>query len=653
MTLKPVLWATGLTLTNMGSTFEPITHKITKGVDQSLARHLTSPETCWSSLNMRNMGGRLEQTPWLETFQALTLLGSEPGLSPTHFARLVKDGNGNLQYLILNEYNARFVDPAAPGTQVALPCVQQSHKPNRSDIKGECLLYGINAADFAANLDYIEVEIHTDGSHFRWNRNGGAWSADLVIGPEVIIGTNGLRVSFQGSGSLTDYTGYTVGDYWSWTRIENIPNAANNSITAKFNFSSDSYNQDTYIGGVNRNIMRVHDGFITTVGYTRAYGMHVAVFFNHLFISQFATGRYNAGTISDGYNAATTPNTLGWSHLDNPDQLFSTLINEADQKQLTQQSFQELSNIGITGMAPWRNLLYVTLTDSTYTVQYVGLPNVMQISPLNSNIGCYFRAGMVRAATGIYFIGRSDFYLIKDYEPESIGQRVRDQFFTEICAISDSNHQRLYGVYNSYTKEVIWTYWLAPVGGLYQVKQIIYNEIFDTWAYRNMPCAASGYTDPGASCIYYGSSFGRMFHGYKSTLYADQGPGAVAGALMDVGGVTPSYTEPYFDTPFIDYGDPFHIKQSSGMFIDAAYLVGAGVQVSQSADNLIGDGQAPMTDVSQVWTPTLAESRLSLPRTAYRRVAYKFTFKAITACYAAVFNIFQEFILTPNKQIEK
>lgn len=653
----------------MPSTFQSYSRIVSRGFDRSKPRHLVGPESCWDLLNLRQVLGRLEQTPWLSTWQNLIAINGESSTA-TRFIKLVKNVAGNLKYLVLNETNARFVDPTTPSTQTLIPCVLQVAKPNDATLTGECLLYGVNVTDFSAANDQIDVKT-VSASQFQWRRNGGAWSSSLNIGPSVSIGINGLKVSFQGQGATTDYINFPTGSQWSWKRQDTIPTPTVDTTTFNFTFSSDSYQRDTYLGGINRNVMRVRDDFITSVGYSRVFGMHVAVFYNHLFVSQYAPGVYDAVSgIVDSYNSLTTPFTLGWSHLDNPDQMYNTLINEADKKQLPQQLFSELSDIGITGLAPWRTLLYIFLPDAIWSCQYVGLPNVMYLNPLNSNVGSIFRSGVVRTPQGIYFIGRGDVYRITSLEPESMGIKVRRKFFGEICPSTDNNFQRTFGFYNPYTKEVVWTYCLtASAPGIYQQRQMVYNEETDDWYFRNVPCASSGFSDVKCGAPLY-NTFGQNLYGYNQTLYADQASGVSSGALQDTftvsGGVaTGAYTQPYFDTPFLDYGqpttqvftlpkNPFFIKQSDTMYIDASWGTGTSLQVYRAIKDLVGDGTVSLTKLGQDWTPTLPEARLSLPRDAYRQIAYRFLLNNGTnPVYNGIFNYYEEFAQGPQYQVER
>jgi len=634
----------------MPSTYQTVVRVPERGFNQSKQQHLIEPSSCWDLLNLHQVNGRLEQTPWLYNFQSLTKLTGETTDTPTRLLRLVTNTAGTLKYLAINETNPRYIDVANYATQTLIPVVLQTAKPANATLTGECLLYGINATDFAASGDTIDVNIVT-GTTFRWRRNGGAWSASLTIQQDTAIGANGLHVSFQGQGDVTDFTGFTAGDTWTWTRTT-MPSPTSPASTQYFSYSSDMFGTDVYVGGVGRNIMRVRNDFMTSVGYSRVYGKHVAVFFGHLFVSQYAQAQTS---ISDPYVATSTPFTLGWSHLNNPDQFYSTLINEADAKVLPQQQFSDLASLGITGLAPWRSLLFIFMSDAIWNFQYVGLPNVFQATALNSNIGSIFQSGVVRTPQAIYFIGRNDFYKIEDFEPVPIGVKVRNKFYSEICEITDANFQRTFGFYNTLSKEIVWTYWVKISAGNYQVRQVVYNEQTDDWHFRNMPCAYSTYSDPWCGAPLY-NTYGLAVYGYTQKLYAEQAAGVTSGALEDTySSGAKAFTQPYFTTPYMNYGDYFHIKQSSSMYIDAAWAAGGYITVSRDAKNYIGNAVTNYVAVGQNWTQTLTDQRLSLPRDPYRSIAYKFTFATAdgTPVYGANFNLYQEFFLGPNQQIEK
>lgn len=636
----------------MASTHQTVVRVTSRGFSQFNQRHLVEPDHYWNGLNLRQNNGRLEQTPLVGQFAQMDLLLGEAAASQQHLINMAYNASGDLKYVIVNETNARFASVTNMSGQTLIPVILQTAKPANNTLTGECLLYGFNSTDFSAQGDNIDVEIVT-ASTFRWRRNGGSWSSSLPIQGETAIGGNGLYVAFQAQGALTDYSNYTPGNKWTWA-YASLPNTALVPSTAKFSYSSDTYGRDLYIGGVARNIMRLRNGFLTSVGYSRVYGMHVAVFFGHLFVSQFA----QAGTtISDPYDAKTTPFVVGWSHLNNPDQFYNTLINEADQKALPQQQFSELSALGITGMAPWRSLLYVFLADAVWTFQYTGLPNVFQISQLNSNIGSIFRSGVVRTPQALYFIGRNDFYKISEFEPEAIGRKVRNKFFSDILAPTDALFQQTFGFYNPIAKEVVWTYYTTPdYGTTAQCRQVVYNEQTDDWYFRNMPSAQTDVGNPLCAAPLF-DSVGQAVYGGVDRVAYDQKFGQSSFTYFDTlnSDLELAHTKPFFETPFFNYGDYFHIKQSDSLFIDAAYTSGLGLNVYSAVKPIIGDGNTTMVQLAQNWVPSLADQRLSLPRQAYRSVAYKFEFEPVpdSPVIGAVFNLFQEFFLGANLQVEK
>jgi hypothetical protein len=647
----------------MSSQFQPITRVTSDGFDQSTQRHLTKPTTCWQLYNMRAEIGRLEQTPWLELYQALSTLAGEA----SGYVNLIRQfyyRASTASYLALTSNTARAINQATPATQTLIPAVLQVQKPSNATVTGECLLYGHNTTDFSADGDYIVVAIHTDGSHFRWNRNGGAWSGDLVISAAVAIGANGLYVSFQGAGATTDFTNFNVGDTWKWQRYDKYTSTTCGGSGGPLN--TDAYNNDIYTGGtgLNRNILRVRDAFATSVGYSRVFGYHVAVFQNHLFVSRYQYGTYTGSDVAD-HDTASVTNQLAWSHLNNPDQFFSTNINEADSYTFPQQRYFENANLGIMGLAVWRSLLYVFLADSISTIQYVGLPNVMQIQPLNSSVGSIFQNGVIRTPNGVYFIGRGDVYVIKAFEPESIGQKIRNQLFTDInpyLLANPNSAQNLYGHYHPYAKEVIWTYYYYDANNYVLQRQVVFDEVTGDWHFRNIPNSTTtngqSYSSDNYCACPKAGSLTQSLWGYKQQLMQDQAAGANSGAIPDTvnnaGAAT--YVQPFFETPFLPYNDdPFHVKQSSGLFIDAGWTSGTNITVSSAASDMIGTAAATMTQLAQVWTPMISpEVRLSLPRAAFRTQALRFQFtNGNNPVYGAVFNQYQEFIYGLNQGIEK
>jgi hypothetical protein len=646
---------------------------ITRGVDQSSQRHLVGTESAWYLLNMRPHRGRLEQTPWLEGLYNLSPINGEGGTFSINLMRRVAfvgtAGQRVSQYFMVSPYTARLINPNT-SVNTYIPCVAQTGKPNNTTLTGECLLYGHNTTDFTTDGDKIDVQINTTGALFRWRKNATAWSADIAIGPSVAIGANGLYVSFQGEGSTTDYTNFTIGDTWTWTRTAALPTSITALSVLAMNspvWASEAYANDVYFCA-NRVVMRARNNaantvapgqnFVTTVGYTRAYGNRCVVFNNHLFVAQYCAGE--PVTTEDAFEPAGTPFTLGWSHLNNPDQFFATQLNEADEYYLPNQPHADFQGYGITNMVVWRNLLFVFLADAMSTVQYVGLPNVMLITPTNSQVGCISPDGLIKTPSGIYFIGRTDFYRIRDYEPEAIGAKVREVVFGDLYANNGPLSQLaslITATYNPGAKEVIWTYRYGnSTSSLGLTRQVVYCELTDDWYFRNMPSiltTTAQYTMRAAT-IKLDTDQVMMYSTDKNVVFVEQTASSVGTPAKDDIGIT--YTTPQIDTSYMPQSDGFHIKQGSSLHIDAAYSNdGIGIQVGIIPVSLIGAATTAPTVLAQTWTTALPDTRLTLPRKAYRHIAYQFKFIASGASYVrnAVFNFYQEFVQSQENKVEK
>jgi hypothetical protein len=613
-----------------------------RGVNQSFGRHQLADGEVWNMLNFRPNRGKLTATFPIYDYFTLTNLIDEVSQSPIKLMEVIQNLNEQLRYLIINHKTARFVDPSNTSVQVQIPVVVQIAKPNNDGVTGECLLYGINVTDFAATNDEIEVEIQT-ATTFRWRRNAGAWTSGLTIGPEVALGINGLKVSFQ------DDDGYTVGDVWKWKRSWTHPYTGADSTTDKFPFSVDFYNKDTYIGGIERNVMRVRDDFLTSVGYTRVYGKYVSVFQNHLFVGQYAAGVYDGVLgIKDGYVRSRTPFVIGWSHLNNPDQFFSTDLNEADEFMFPQQAAGDLSNLGITGQGELNDRFFVYFPTSIKVGTYVGLPTVMQWNTAHPRIGNLFPAGLVKAAKGHYFIAWDDVYFFNGIELKAIGQKAIAKFHNEIVGITDSRFVLTRGSYNEVAGEVVFTYWMSLGGGNYQARQMIYQEKFDEWYFRNLPSATSGATDINVDCKYVSGGIRRAFGG-NGVVYQDLSANGTA--KFDEG--TGTYTKPFIETIMRDYGFRRAMKEASGMLVDYKSTDGHALEVAVASGNTfaeLGDyvvigNYNPNTHQVGKW--------LTFPKVNGRVLSFRFRINNSTVVVNANLFGYEEFIYGANESTEK
>lgn len=581
------------------------------GVDRIGAPHVTSPDAFYDLLQFRPLVGRLEQFAPIISKLSLSTLASETA-STVRYIDIARTAAAALRYLVVNEQTARYVTTDLV-TQTLVPAITQIKVPNNTTVYGQALLYGYNSTDFAAINDDFEVEIQTTTT-FRWRKNGGAWTSGVTIGRDVPLGGNGLKVDFL------ETTGYTVGDLWQWERTETLPYSASIASTKNFAYSPAPYNTDVYLGGIGRNIMRVRDGFITSTGYKRVYGKHVVVFQNHLVVSQFVEGTYHAVSgVQDNFVAATTPFKLGWSDLNNPDAFFSTSVNEAGTYNIPYNTYPEQVNYGITGLGKLQQTLWIYTADGISSMDYVGLPNVMQILP-RFNVGNIYHNGLVTTPTGHYFIGRTNFYFFDGVQPRAIGNEVYEKFFGEVLPLdpSDNDSESVFGYYDQFRGEVSWIYWTSSGQG----KMIVYSEKFGRWTFRNLPYETSN--KPRVCGRVYNSTSRSLFGGVGKVNFEYVSGESLSDILLD-NQASGGYTQPLVETNDLFYRDLYTQKETDSFFLDASWSSGTtGVVMTHAIRALISTAVAFVT--GGTWTGVTTTTMLSAPRKAGRVFRFRFVF---------------------------
>ena len=624
----------------MSSTKQSYTRIPNGGFDRSFESHVMGPDKWYDLLNFEPVVGALRQTkPIVQKF-ALTHLTGESVDSQVRFIDIIRDNNASLRYLILNETNARYVNPSATGTQTLLPCILQINVPNNATATGYCLMSGYNSTDFAADGDNIEVTIDA-ATTFKWRRNGGAYTTGVAIANGVAVGANGLKLYFNAT------SGFTIGDTWKWQRYNTIPYSGAISSTANFAYSRCFYNTDAYVGGVGRCVLRVRDGFITSVGYNRVYGKYVGIYQNHLVVAHFGQGVYNGSTgVADPFDAKTSPFVVAWSDLDNPDQFFVTSVNETDQYAMPYNEYPDGINQGITGMGLLGRTWYIYLSDSMSTMDYVGLPKVMQILPAFP-VGSIFQSGLVVTKNGHYFIARDNVYFFDGTRPQPIGDPVRKKFFSELVDPTNTRWNWTSGFYDPYNRRVIWRYW-TNVGGYYQCREMIYSELYGRWYFRNLPSADSG----SSNILTAGRTFNdteRLLYGASGTILGEINAENVSGIITDVAALSPTYTNPYAETNDLFYDDLFFIKENDRIGIDAAWTSGVdGIEVGFQARATLGTAVS-LSALSQLWTSSQPGIVLGVPRSAGRVLRFSFKGKG-TKPYGVVLNGWGEFVYAKQNE---
>jgi hypothetical protein len=597
-------------------------HIITGGFDRTNLPHASDQNTWYDLLNLRPANGALHQTPVLVTKQTMAQFAAE-GASQTRYIGLSQNAAGSMRYLVGTEKNLRYLDPDALSTQAVIPCVLQTQIPVNTDVTGQVLLYGINATDFAADTDHIDIVIEAGGTTFKWRRNAAAYTTAVPIAATVTLGANGLIAAFVSPTST-----YTAADTWIWTRTT-FPYAA---TYPTHQVRAASYKKDVYLAGYDRQILRVRNDFATSVGYQRIFGKYVSVFYNHLVVSQFAQGTYSGGAIVDGYSATTTPWQVSWSDRDNPDLFYATSLNEADTFDIPSNGSINSTIQGITGQAPLNNVLAIYLPDDIYIMNYVGLPNVMQIDRFSgAGVGSIFQNGVVNTPVGHFFIARDNIYRFDGQQLQKVGFPVKDKLFGEFLTPSDSKFQQLYGYYDADKAEVVWHYWIAQ-GSYYQAKQVIYQLDEGRWYFRNVPSSDSSTDVRCATSLY--KYYGRQIYGaYQALLVdylvnVDSASTSVKDTVISSFGVAiTSYAQPYAESQDILDGDIYSVKTKTSLYIDASYTSASADYVTAyfQARNFISTARV-MDALTQNWTPLIAERKLSLPQNSgnVSRFGFKF-----------------------------
>jgi hypothetical protein len=597
----------------MASTKRYYTRIPNGGIDRTAQPHASSPDGFYDLLNLRPEVGALRQTSPVVSKVTLSTLASETN-STVRFVDLARTAAATLRYLVLNEQTARYITPTSLATQTLIPAVTQTKVPNNATVFGQALLYGFNTTDFSVSGDYIEVKI-VSTTQFQWNRNGGGWSGSLTVDRSVPIGANGLLVDFF------ETTGYTTNDLWRWTRTETLPYSSSIASTKNFTYSSAAYLTDVYLGGIGRNIMRVRDGLITGVGYKRVYGKHVAIFQNHLVVTHFAEGQYHAvDGVSDPFAAATTPFVVGWSDLNNPDNFFATDINESDTYSVPYNSYPESVNYGLTGLGLLNNTLWLYTTDGMSSMDYVGLPNVMQILPRHT-VGSLYPNGLVVAKSGHYFIGRDNIYFFDGVKPKEIGDPVFKQFYDEVLPLdpASDDSESVIGYYDLFRQEVSWTYWTSAA----QCKQLVYSEKFNRWFFRNLPYETANKTR--AIGRVYGSSTRLLYGGVQKINFDYDSTESTSAILLD-DQASAGYTQPLAVTNDVFYNDLYVQKSADCFYLDAGWDSGVtGLELSHSIRSFVSTAVSFVV-LAVLWTQSVWEGRLSLPRKNGRVFRFKFRF---------------------------
>jgi hypothetical protein len=311
---------------------------------------------------------------------------------------------------------------------------------------------------------------------------------------------------------------------------------------------------------------------------------------------------------------------IGWSDLNNPDNFFATNINEADEYAIPYNSYSESVNYGLTGLGLLSNTLWLYTTDGMSSMDYVGLPNVMQILPRHP-VGNLYPNGLVVTKSGHYFIGRDNVYYFDGVRPKEIGDPIFRKFYDEVIPLdpSSDNSESVIGYHDLFRKEVSWTYWTTAG----QQKQVVYSIQFNRWFFRNLPYESANKV--GAIGRVYGSSTKLLYGGVQKLNFDYDSSESTADILLD-DQASSGYTQPLAETNDIFYDDLYVQKEGDSFYLDAGWSSGVtGLELSHSIRQFISTAVS-WTALTPLWVDTIKEGKLSLPRKNGRVFRFKFKF---------------------------
>jgi hypothetical protein len=467
----------------------PIYHPATGGIKTSAREFLYPQKDNWFWLSgvrtNRNGFGLSSRSPQSSAsagsfsvvdFSNNTLSGLSMGVSSACVRNLATDPY--LPYIINKTFWRR-----TGGGFTQLTGYVQVTQPSGTGITKRVLLvadaYNFTTA-FAARGDTFEVEI--DGTAtFRWRVNAGAWTSLVPIATSVTVGTY-YTLYF-----LTT-TGYTATDNWVWRRTDTFLEASGTAAPPPGRIVR-AGNDYIFVGYGNL-IGRSYFGrsgstngeFVArSVGYKRAYGQHLMVYQDHLFI---------AGFTETASELPTKKLTMSWSDLSDLDNFFATDVNEADTYTITGLSPNALVEEQITGFAVWNNALYTFTQTSIHRTIYVGLPNVMYTEKVTDQLGCISDGGVVTTAKGIYFPGQDAVYRFDGSSFTNVSQDIQNAYQSATAAgpllfpaVFDRAAYGGVGSYDPYCGEIRWSLQAGPETYCW----IVLNENTGLWSTETVP----------------------------------------------------------------------------------------------------------------------------------------------------------------------
>lgn len=381
-----------------------------------------------------------------------------------------------------------------------------------------------------------------------------------------------------------------------------------------------------FVNPLNR--VRYTDGAIVRQLSNGPSGHYVEVFFEHVVVGRPI------------FNGTETPSRIQWSHLYNFDEWTPKTQTEADHFDCVEHQTDE-GYVGLTGLRRLGPMLCTYTPSAIYVTRYVGLPRVFVTDAVVQDYGNGLPWTLAAIDRAHFFIDvkEKSFFRFDGGEVTEIGRPIKDYFFGNLT--TDQTLQlRTYAYVDPLYKEIHWVYVSSASSGAYD-REVVFNYRAGTWwtgpvedvwsfckgARRSRTVdeltgtidALSGVVDDLSNAS---DVLGRVYGSSNGRLLREEVSGDAKADLLE-------QEVPELETKDTYYGDLEAHKEVDSMVIHSKYVDAEGLEVYTASRKHIDD-TVTLTALGQLWTPSLVEQKLSLPRISGRVFRYKFRAKPTT-----------------------
>jgi len=338
------------------------------------------------------------------------------------------------------------------------------------------------------------------------------------------------------------------------------------------------------------------------------------------------------------------PYTVRWSDLYRPDVWTPQAGNEADFFEVTEWITSDTQGTGITTIKKLGDLLVIYTPDAIIGCRYVGLPKVMNFTPISTRRGTAFPNGVAVTATAHYFLDEKEmsFFSLSNGGIEEIGQPVKALLRTYDASSLFALRASLRSFVVQDRQEVWWCF-PGVTGRLYQM--LVYNWSSKSWSrFQFADVDITQTIVGGVRALSVDELAGQcdalsplptdwvdrlsdnneyIYRLFVSSYYSNLLREAVAtDASVSVIGLAASTS--YLETGDRYFGTLAKVKEMDGVTIDAGYVSCDGIQVGLSVRERLGDAVTFQT--VGVWNKDLKDNFLSFPkRVAGKIFRWRFT----------------------------